>query len=106
MPDEVVRVVLPQPLAGKRYAEAVTDDVDALRPGVREHGVDERAQIRNVRDGRVRGAGPVGRRRDEIALVALVAEAPELARPIAVVEEVLRHRVHGSVRVAWRRERR
>ena len=55
-PDEAIRVVLAHPLAGERHAEAVADDVDALRAGVREHRVHERAQVGDVRGRRVRDA--------------------------------------------------
>ena len=42
----------------------------------------------------MRVAGLVGRRGEEVALVALVAEAPQLLRRIAVIEEVLGEVAH------------
>ena len=56
-------MVLPHPLARERAAEAVPDDVDALRSGVAEYRVDERTQIRHVRDGRVRAPSAASGRR-------------------------------------------
>ena len=51
---------------------------------------------------RVRGARAVRRVGEQVALVALVAEPPDLARRVAVVDEVLRQRVDVAVRVARR----
>src|SRR5438045_8629180 len=90
-------MVFAQPLARERDAEAVPDDVDLAGAGVREHGMHERAQVGHVRDGRVRDAGPVGRRSSEVALGALVAEPPQLARRAAVIGEVLREVVDVDI---------
>ncbi len=102
MPHELVGVVAAQPLAGERPAEAVADDVDALRAGVLEHGLHEARQVVDVRGRRVRDGGPVRRRRREVALVALVAEPPDLARGVAAVDERLREVVDLARRARCR----
>src|SRR4051795_4956528 len=75
------------PCAGKCHAEAVPDDVDTLGPGVVEHGADEAIEIEHVRERRVRKARADRLIREQIALVALVAEPPELRRRVPVISE-------------------
>jgi hypothetical protein len=96
--------ILAQPFARDDHAEAVADDVDLRRAGEGEHGADEAAQVRNIGDGRVRRPGAKSLVRKKVALVALVADTPELAQRVAVIGEVLRERLHPPVRVAHRRE--
>src|SRR5436189_4870937 len=76
------------PRAGERHPETVADDVDPFGARVVEHRVDEALQIGDVRDGGVREARSDRRIAGEIALVTLVAEAPELRRRVAVIGEV------------------
>jgi hypothetical protein len=60
-----------------------------------EDGVNESTQVRDVRH---RGMGPAGAVRGierEVALIPLIAEPPELARRIPVVEEELGHLLAG-----------
>ena len=78
-------VVLAHPLPSDGATEAVRDDVDLLGTGVVEHCMDELAQVGDARRRRV-GQGRADRLIcREVALIALVAETPQLRRPIAVV---------------------
>ena len=101
-----MRLVLPHPFARERHAQAVADDVHALRAREVHHRAHEAAQVGHV--GRVgvgdaRAARLVG---GQVALVALVAHAPELAGGIAVVGEELRQRLDAPVGAAGGGERR
>src|SRR5262249_13873210 len=101
----VVGAVLTHTLARERDPETVGDDIDLLRARVGEHRLDEPPEIRDIGQRRVRLPRPVRRVLDQVALVALVAEAPQLARRIPLIREKLRERVHAAERVARSRKR-
>ncbi len=84
------RLVLPHPLARDDHAQAVADDVHLARAGVGHHRVHEAAQVVDVGGGGMGEGGAAGVVGRQVALGALVAQAPQLARAVAAVREVLR----------------
>ena len=78
-------MVLPHPLARERAAEAVPDDVDALRAGVarapRARSARRSGTFATVECATAERLRLVG---EQVALVALVAERPQLGRRVAV----------------------
>jgi hypothetical protein len=101
-----MRMVLAHPFARQGHAEAVADDVDLLRTGVVEHRANEAPQVGDVRFVGVREGRADRLIGGKVALIALVAEPPQLARRIAVLGEVLRQRMDAAIGIAGGRERR
>ena len=97
-----LRFVLPHPFAGHGHAQAVSNDIDLLRTGESQHCANEATQIGYVRCIGVSDARAARLICGQIALIALIAKAPEFTRRVAMVGQILRKPLHAAVRIARR----